>query len=77
LLTALPAAYFTFNFILLVISSKSKKTDSSLVGTILFVASDSLIAIHKFGIKISRFGFWVMSTYIFSQSDYDRLIGSN
>ena len=38
-----------------------------LVGSILFVASDSLIAIHKSGIKIPHSGFWVMSTYISAQ----------
>jgi uncharacterized membrane protein YhhN len=38
-----------------------------MAGAILFVASDSLIAINKFAIKIPNAGFWIMLTYISAQ----------
>jgi uncharacterized membrane protein YhhN len=36
-------------------------------GSILFVISDSLIAINKFALEIPRVGFWIMLTYMAAQ----------
>ena len=38
-----------------------------LAGALLFVTSDSLIAINRFAFKIPWSGFWVMSTYMAAQ----------
>jgi uncharacterized membrane protein YhhN len=38
-----------------------------MAGAMLFVASDSLIAINKFYAKIPHSGFWVMSSYMLAQ----------
>jgi uncharacterized membrane protein YhhN len=38
-----------------------------LIGAILFIISDSLIAINKFDFAIPLSGLWVMSTYIIAQ----------
>ena len=47
------------------VSVKSYRT--VLIGAILFVLSDSLIAINKFAVGIPKSGFWVMVTYILAQ----------
>jgi uncharacterized membrane protein YhhN len=38
-----------------------------LIGAILFIISDSLIAINKFAYSIPLSGLWVMATYIAAQ----------
>lgn len=38
-----------------------------LAGAVLFVASDSVIALRKFAFEIPHSGFWVMSTYLAAQ----------
>jgi len=44
-----------------------RKGESVLIGSILFLLSDSLIAINKFKYKIPYNGVWIMSLYIIAQ----------
>jgi uncharacterized membrane protein YhhN len=37
------------------------------VGSLLFLASDSMIAINKFTTEIPMAGFWIMISYILAQ----------
>jgi len=37
------------------------------IGSILFLLSDSMIAINKFAMEIPLAGFWIMITYILAQ----------
>lgn len=52
-------------------ASERKVTDKSyqlvLIGAILFILSDSLIALSKFVVNIPFSGLWVMSTYVTAQ----------
>ncbi len=52
-------------------ASERKVNDKSyqlvLIGAILFILSDSLIALSKFVVNIPLSGFWVMSTYVTAQ----------
>lgn len=47
--------------------NKSKFQWAGIIGAILFLASDSLLAINRFKFQIPLAGFWIMSTYITAQ----------
>jgi uncharacterized membrane protein YhhN len=47
--------------------SNKKSYRFVLIGAILFIISDSLIAINKFAFSIPLSGLWVMATYIAAQ----------
>jgi uncharacterized membrane protein YhhN len=53
------------------LNRKNKVSEKSyftvLAGAILFVFSDSLIAINKFAVGIPKSGIWIMTTYILAQ----------
>ncbi|AFK03909.1 YhhN family protein [Emticicia oligotrophica DSM 17448] len=48
-------------------TSSTNSFQQVLIGAILFIISDSLIAINKFAIAIPLSGFWIMITYIVAQ----------
>ena len=46
---------------------KDKSYEVVLIGAVLFIISDSLIALNKFVVSVPLAGFWIMSTYVVAQ----------
>lgn len=49
------------------VNEKSKSYEFVLIGAVLFIISDSLIALSKFVVNIPLSGLWIMSTYVVAQ----------
>ncbi|MEN8250963.1 MAG: lysoplasmalogenase [Bacteroidota bacterium] len=66
----IPVAVYTMVIMLMGISAlfrKAKGASHVLVGAMLFIASDSILAVNKFYEPINAAGFWTMITYILAQ----------
>ena len=66
----IPVAVYTAVILSMGIAALFRKAIGSsyvLIGAMLFIASDSLLAVNKFYEPIYAAGFWVMSTYILAQ----------
>jgi uncharacterized membrane protein YhhN len=68
----IPVAIYCMTITLMAIFAACRKTNHSsyylvLIGSILFVVSDSLIAFNKFYAPLPASSFWVMSTYGLAQ----------
>jgi len=66
----LPVSVYTIVIISMGITALFRKAEGAsivLIGAILFIASDSMIAINKFYEPISSARFWIMITYISAQ----------
>jgi len=65
-----PVVFYTFVIMTMGISALFRKASGSslvLIGAILFISSDSLLAINKFSEAIPGARFWVMASYILAQ----------
>jgi uncharacterized membrane protein YhhN len=63
---------YSFAIMMMGIGAVERQTNSKsyqfvLFGAIIFIASDSLIAINKFAFSIPMAGVWIMATYIVAQ----------
>lgn len=66
----IPVIAYTVVIMAMALSALYRKAEGSsfvLIGAILFVTSDSLLAMNKFGEAFIGAGFWIMSTYILAQ----------
>lgn len=66
----IPVTLYTGVILLMALSALYRKADGAnliLIGAILFVASDSLLAINKFNDPFTGARFWTMATYILAQ----------
>lgn len=68
----LPIFVYAFAIMMMGIGAVQRQTNQKsyhfvLIGAILFIISDSLIAINKFAFPIPLSGLWVMATYIAAQ----------
>lgn len=68
----LPIFVYSFAIMMMGIAAVQRQTNTKsyqyvLIGAIIFIASDSLIAVNKFAFTIPMAGFWIMATYIIAQ----------
>lgn len=68
----LPIFIYAFAIMMMGIGAVQRQTNQKsyrfvLIGAILFIISDSLIAINKFAFSIPLSGLWIMATYIAAQ----------
>lgn len=66
----IPVTVYTMVILMMGLSALFRKAMGSsyvLIGAILFIASDSILAVNKFYEPVYAAGFWVMSTYILAQ----------